>query len=321
MKRTVYVFAALVLLCPAIYAQTEPAPQSPWFSSSLETSTGIFYGTMSEFVYEGDQVLSRLDWQEYFVPYVALGLEVEVKNFVFYFSFLSVLSSTGGFMEDFDYMNPASAAYTHYSRHTARFEKHLEFNPMIGYMFHLRNFTIIPRAGILYRTRKWSAVDGYLQYTIGSQPWSDSLPKQQLGGTVITYEESIWFPVVALGAGYTFRDRFEVYVEGDYYPYLEVNTIDTHVLRKTRFHDTMKGGMGLYGQMVWTYFPKHSDKMSFAASIGWEGVYSNKGIISLGALGLDPSMAIGRNNYSKIESSIWWFTLGMVIYPEKLWQW
>jgi hypothetical protein len=68
MKRTLYVLAALTLLCSALYAQTpvEPVvvPREPWFSSSLETSAGFFYGTMSEFVYEGDRVLSRLDWQE-----------------------------------------------------------------------------------------------------------------------------------------------------------------------------------------------------------------------------------------------------------------
>jgi hypothetical protein len=39
---------------------------------------------MSEFVYEGSRVLSRLDWQEYYVPYAAVGLEFNVKNFLFY---------------------------------------------------------------------------------------------------------------------------------------------------------------------------------------------------------------------------------------------
>jgi outer membrane protease len=326
MKRIVYILAALTLLCPALHAQTaaegaEAASEPPWFSASMETSMGLFYGTMSEFVYEGDQVLSRLDWQEYFVPYAAVVLEFNVRNILFYFSFLSVLSSSGGLMEDFDYMDSGSAAHTHYSQHTAQFEKHLECNPAIGYLFTLGNFIIVPQAGITFRTRKWSAMDGYTQYTQTGQTWSESLPKTQLGGTIITYEESIWFPVVGLGAGYTFRDRFQVYLLGNYYPYLEVSTIDTHILRKTRYHDTMKGGMGFYAETLLTYYPKHSDKMSFIASIGWEGVYSNKGSISLGAVGADPSMAIGKNNYSKIESSIWWFTLGMVIYPEKLWQW
>jgi outer membrane protease len=325
MKRIVYALAAAFLLSPALHAQTEaeaaPAPKDPWFSASMETSAGFFYGTMSEFVYEGDQVLSRLDWQEYFVPYAAVVLEFDVKNFLFYFSFLSVLSSTGGLMKDYDYMDPGSAAYTHYSQHTAQFEKHLEFNPAVGYLFTLGNFIIVPQAGITFRTRKWSAIDGYTQYTQTGQTWSESLPKTQLGGTIIAYEESIWFPVVGLGAGYTFRDHFQVYLLGSYYPYLEVSTIDTHILRKTRYHDTMKGGMGFYAETLLTYYPKHSDKMSFTASIGWEGIYSNKGSISLGAVGADPSMAIGRNNYSEIESSIWWFTLGMVIYPEKLWQW
>ncbi|MDR2445507.1 MAG: omptin family outer membrane protease, partial [Spirochaetaceae bacterium] len=243
----VYVLAAFILLCPALRAQTgaeaAPAPKNSWFSASMETSTGLFYGTMSEFVYEGDEVLSRLDWQEYFVPYAAVVLEFNVKNVLFYFSFLSVLSSTGGLMKDYDYMD-LGAAYTHYSQHTAKFEKHLEFNPAIGYLVTLGNFIIVPQAGVMLRTRKWSAVDGYTQYTQTGQVWSDSLPKQQLGGTIITYEESIWFPVIGLGFGYTFRERFQAYLLGSYYPYMEVNTIDTHVLRKTRFHDTMKGGMG-----------------------------------------------------------------------------
>jgi hypothetical protein len=325
MKRIAYVLVAVTLLRSALYAQTAGetavAVREPWFSSSLENSVGFFYGTMSEFVYEGNEVLSRLDWQEYYVPYVALGWEFAVKNIQFYFSFLSVLSSAGGLMEDFDYTNLGSTAHTHYSQHTAQFEKHLEFSPSIGYQFLLGDFSIIPQAGFLYRTRKWSAVDGYTQYTQTGQTWSESLPKQQLGGTVITYEESIWFPVITLEAGYTFRDRVAVSLKGSYYPYLEVNTIDTHILRKTRFHDSMKGGSGFYAETILAYLPKRSDKMSFALSVGWEGVYSNKGSISLGAVGPDPSMAIGKNNYSKIESSIWWFTLGMTFNLEKLWQW
>jgi hypothetical protein len=102
---------------------------------------------------------------------------------------------------------------------------------------------------------------------------------------------------------------------------LEVNTIDTHILRETQFHDTMKGGMGFHGEALFTYHPRHSDKMSFTASIGWEGVYSNKGTISSGAVGADTDMILSKRDYSKIESSIWWFTLGMVSHLEKLWQW
>jgi hypothetical protein len=42
-----------------------------------------------------------------------------------------------------------SGICSHYSRHTAAFDKHLEIHPKIGYTFRLGDFTVTPEAGFL----------------------------------------------------------------------------------------------------------------------------------------------------------------------------
>lgn len=321
---------ALLAVCAALHAQTAPrasvaetgAEREPWFSVGMDVNTGFFYGTMSEFVYEGDKVLSRLDWQEGIVPYVNLTLEGSVKNFMFNFDFMTSVSARGGVVKDFDYMNPGGAQ-THYSQHISSSEDHMEILPTIGYRFTLWNASLDLWGGFMYRTRKWSAIDGYTQYPEGTGPWpewSESLPKRDMKGTIITYQEKIWLPLVALAVSYTFWDRLALYLQGTWYPYLEVNTTDTHILRDTQFLDTMKGGTGVFINTLLRYQPKYSDKMSFSLNIGWEGIYSAKGTIASGAVGYAEDATRSNQYYSKIESSNWWFSVGVTFYVEKLWQ-
>jgi outer membrane protease len=314
-----YIAAALMLLRSAIHAQTpaEPAaaPRKPWFSSSLETGAGFFYGTTSEFVYEGDRVLSRLDWQEHFIPYLSLAGTFEAKSFIFYLNLTAGLPGKGGAMEDYDFLDPASTAHTHYSRHNAELENHPEINSSIGYRFRLGGFGIAPGVNFTYQTRAWAANDGYTRY-----PGQE---KKDLAGEVITYEETAWFPGIALALDYVFWSRLTVSLEGRFYPYMVFDTIDTHILRLTRFYDSMQGGTGGYAGLSLRYNPRHSDKMGFTAAVAWEGVYSRKGTISSGAVGYgEPdALVVSRADQSRIESSIWWFSLGIVFYPEKLWEW
>ncbi len=35
-----------------------------------------------------------------------------------------------------------------------------------------------------------------------------------------------------------------MYIEGNYIPYIWVNTLDSHYLRSTQFYDTLQGGSG-----------------------------------------------------------------------------
>jgi outer membrane protease len=318
MKRIV-VLAAAAFMCAALYAQTpaEPAavPRKPWFSSSLELEFGFFYGTTSEFVYEGDRVLSRLDWQEHFIPFLTIAGTFEVKNVILYLNLTSGLPGKGGVMEDYDFLDSGDAAHTHYSQHRAGLEDHLEINPSVGYRFRLGDFSITPAVNFTYQARTWAATDGYTQY-----PGQE---KRDMAGEVITYEETAWFPGVSLTLDYSFWNRFNVSVEGRFYPYMEFSTIDTHILRLTQFYDSMKGGAGGYAGLSLCYNPRHSGSMGFMAAVAWEGVYSFKGTISSGAVGYgEPDeLVVSRADQSKLESSVWWFSLGIVFYPEKLWRW
>jgi outer membrane protease len=92
------------------------------------------------------------------------------------------------------------------------------------------NWRIVPSAGFVYRNRKWTAADGFLQYPV-SGLWTGDEPKQEVHGPVISYEQALWFPVITLKAGYTLKNCFLFSAGGSLYPVMWGDTIDNHLLR------------------------------------------------------------------------------------------
>jgi outer membrane protease len=290
-------------------------------SGSLQTHLGSFFGGMNEYVYEEgrEHELSRLEWEENFVPYVAVAGELTAWNFFLNLSLISAIPVKSGFMQDFDYMLPSSDETSHYSKHDAMFEKHLEISPKIGYLFDFGKWYIAPSAGILFRNRKWSAVDGYTQYP-DKGPWNEGIEKKDMAGVVISYEESMWSPIVTLSGGFNIGERFGIGLTGTWYPYLFINTIDSHMIRATRFHDTMEGGFGILGELSFTYYPKGSDMLNFIFAAGYEGIFAEKGTTASGAIGYDNGLVIDSGYQSKMESNLGWISLGVMMYPELMWK-
>jgi hypothetical protein len=228
-------------------------------------------------------------------------------------------------MEDYDFFMAARDTVSHYSRHVAQFEKHLEVHPSIGYSFEIGPWSIAPSAGILYRTRKWSGRDGYTQYPNQypePEPWTEDTPMRDVYGTIISYEEDIWFPEISLYVGFSFRDRLEIELGGSWYPYFEIATIDTHVLRLLQFYDSMKGGKaGLIG-LTLRYYPFPSDKkLAFTLNGGYEGIYANKGTSTPWSVGSYNESTIkgAAGQSSCIESNLWWVTFYFTFFPAQIW--
>jgi outer membrane protease len=240
-------------------------------------------------------------------------------NFFIDLSVLTAISIKSGMMRDYDYMLSNSDAQSHYSEHDAWFDKHLEIHPEIGYTFNFGNWSLYPSAGFLLRHRKWSAEDGYVQYPSPGQPWSSSDATQKTNGVVISYVEAIWFPTVSLGVSYRINGRFEAALSGSWYPYLNIETIDSHYIRRTVFYDTMRGGMGFLSELALTYHPVSTNAMNFRAAFGFEGIYPNKGTTSTGSIGYDTGK-IAAATQSHMESNLFWLTMGVVIYPELVWK-
>jgi len=199
------------------------------------------------------------------------------------------------------------------------FDKHLEIYPEIGWGHGIGRWYLGASIGFLYRNRKWSATGGYTQYPskLGDY-WSEDLPKQDQAGVVITYEESLWAPSVALYVGFSINERFSIGASGSCYPYLNVKTVDTHILRQTRFHDEMKGGWGVLAEIIGTYSPKTSDIVDFRLGLGYEGFFPKRGSSSSGGLGMDTWLGIDSEIESQMKSNLFWLHLGVIVYPAKL---
>jgi hypothetical protein len=67
---------------------------------------------------------------------------------------------------------------------------------------------------------------GYRQYPVYG-PWTGTEPKQTVAGTVITYEQALWFLFIPIEAGYILKNRFGFFLSGIINPSVWSKTIDT----------------------------------------------------------------------------------------------
>jgi outer membrane protease len=314
-----YFLLFTILLFSALPKAEAEEAQSP-FSFTVGMQMGMFYGGMDELVYQKGQSneTSRLEWEEHFVPYVDLRTQFNFWNFFACVSLITSIPVKSGSMRDFDYTLPDKTTVSHYSEHDAMFDKHLEIYPEIGGGVDVGNWYFGGSVGFLYRTRKWSAVNGFTQYPPAGQPWSASLPKTEQVGTIITYEESLWAPVLNLYVDYAINDQFSLGFLGSWYPYLNISTIDTHILRQTRFEDEMKGGNGVLAEITLMYLPKTSDIVAFMFGVGYEGMFPNRGTSAKGGLGSSTWHTESGNVESQIRSNLFWVFVGMSLNPAKL---
>jgi outer membrane protease len=124
--------------------------------------------------------------------------------------------------------------------------------------------------------------------------------------------------MLTLYADYAINRQFAINAMGSWYPYLNVNTIDTHILRQTRFEDEMKGGNGVLAEISLSYRPKTSDIASFRFGFGYEGMFPNRGTSAKGGLGASTWYTESENVQSQIRSNLFWVIVGMSLKPAKL---
>ncbi len=304
-------------------ALPQPAGASeadPPVSHSVELQLGSFFGGMDELVYEKGQSheMSRLEWEENFVPYIDLRYKLEFRNFFSGVSLITGVPVKSGYMRDYDYLLADKNTASHFSQHDAVFDKHLEVYPEIGWGKNVGNWYFSGSVGFLYRKRQWSAVNGYTQYPPKGAYWSPEVIKVQQFGTIITYEESLWTPVLTLYSDYAINPQFKLGAMATWHPYLSINTTDTHILKLTRFEDKMKGGNGFLAEVNVLYSPKTSDIIGFRLAVGYEGIFPKRGASFKGGLGAGDWYGESTDIQSQLRSNLFWVALGFVIDPAKL---
>jgi outer membrane protease len=287
------------------------------FSVSVETFGGVFFGSMTEEVYAGEALLSRIIWEEQIAPYIGLDLKFGAGRFFIQGRLLSTIPVESGKVKDTDWLDLDDEKDL-YSEHRSFLDKHFQMTGLISYAQPLGSVTLALAAGMVYRNRKWAAQDGFLQYAGIEEEWSESTPKEQVKGTVMTYESAMWFPLIELDASYALSNRLTVGLIADFYPYLSITTIDSHYLKGERYVDEMRGGMGLQitGNIIYT--PRFFTGLSFSAGVIWERIFPSRGQTAVADIGVSGPLTIENGYYAGTESSLWHVELGMIVRPLEL---
>ncbi|MBQ9238997.1 MAG: omptin family outer membrane protease [Treponema sp.] len=167
---------------------------------------------------------------------------------------------------------------SHYSRHDLHLDKRYGIALDAGYTFTIRWFSIAPGIGLGYRNQAWTAYDGYLQYPASGKKWTGTESKQAVSGTIVSYEQHILMPFIALKAQFTFSTAWKLELQSTVCPYLFVWAVDRHYKRSMQFDDAMHGGVGTTVQCTLSY-------RQFFIRAAYEYVSVMNGTTSVGAIG------------------------------------
>jgi len=306
-----------IILC-LLFLRAPLCSAEPGVSGAVEAGTGFMAGTVNEYVYKEGKQISRLAWQEEFLPAVNLAGRLNLWNFFVEAKASAALPVTGktGCVEDYDYLLEASDAASHYSRHDVYTDKNISLSARIGYSFSLGAFVIEPLAGFSVYSRKWSAADGYLQYPeTDTEPWNEDLPKNKLQGTGISYEQLLKFPCAGLYAAYTGGGgRFSIGVNALIYPYIWAEALDSHFIRSRQFFDTMEGSAGGSVEITCAWYFGASRNMGLTLSAGGEWLDTITGDTSANVIGIsDDDFSLTPGYGSGTDSLAFNFRIGYVV--------
>jgi len=309
-----------------LHEEVPPIKKKSLFYGSFTLCAGMLFGGMNEYVYEKGhkEELNRLEWEEYFVPCIELCGEFGFWNVFVECAILSAVPVKSGKMRDHDYMlEYVPDILSMFSEHDAMLDGHFELKVALGYKFNFRRWYIAPAAGFLYRGRKWSAMDGYTQYPSDeSSAWTPEVQKKETAGTIITYHEATYMVPVLLKGGFYINDMFKLGGIAVYYPYINISTIDTHIMRNptTRYHDNMEGFrlFSLAGELYLVYHPKSASFIAWTLNAGWQGVFPGRGTTQAGTVGYITELTMDNTSQSRSESSIFRVSIGFVLSPRNI---
>ena len=324
---TAVLLITFILFCPYVFADEfsdEPVPPPPsqgaadsTINFEFETACGALFSTAREFVLKNStDTISRLDWPV-ITPYISFMPRLTIHTFALKASVISVIPplSASGTMEDFDFLLRDSNSISHYSAHDIYLDKYYTVSLQVGRQFTVKriNFDITPMAGFSFFSRKWTAMNGYLQYPT-NQAWTGSEEKRTVSGIVISYEQAVYAPFAAVDVRWALS-HFTFALSANFSPYFWAYSLDTHFVTNVQYYDTMNGGLvgGVSLSAVY-YFQKRRPaddgegadnhlRLGLGLSFAYQGVRSSIGITSFGNIGVTESnLETSSSSQAKLES-------------------
>ncbi len=237
-------------------------------------------GVTHELVYKNNDILSELTWPQESALYLGAGGEFCLPARMRLSVEFSVFASDAqGTMIDSDYKNlPASGVKTHHSEHASSLRSGATLEAAAGIDLDLplrginteRRMTVRPEALVSFATRSWKAFDGYVQY--GQQtgttfePWTPDLPRQELSGTVVTYNMTTLSLAGRLTLLAPVGHAFTLQASAAAGPVLFALGTDEHLLRYLVFRDYLNGGifMEFSGGAAWRVTQRDELRLSLS---------------------------------------------------------
>lgn len=214
-----------------------------------QLSFGLLNGAAKEHVYDNEVFpgrryqLSRLDWD--LKDVVMGGLQFSVRPIkhdlwdalTLNFGYWNALTEGDGEMDDYDWMDPDSSDWTHYSLS--------DVDVTEGYILDLNAAwdvvewkDLIVRGFLGYKQNGWTWEDSgrYLLY-----PEYGYVPQDLYGDNMINYEQEFRMPYLGASVDWTKGD-FTVAGRLTYSPSVEATDWDEHVARSLHFKEEFEGG-------------------------------------------------------------------------------
>ena len=295
MKKLISLLFAAVLLCSALHAKV----------FTFDASAGVKTGRVKEFVISDLGTISELDWNADVVPFMKASGRINVFNAVLDLSVSSAIPVRTGSIQDYDWVTSGISGIfgypVQYSTHDCYLDKMFTLEAKTGYCFHIFSLDLLPEAGIDYRNRKFSARNGWGQYSTDGSPITDSIEKTYFSGTILSYEQQLVLPFASLEAGYTFFSGLSVALSGRVYPFIAADSIDSHYTTKTQYFDSMRGGFGFSVGTSVQY-------RQFGLSVEYEYMKCVSGSSKSAAVGVGSPVYAPLSTTPGTDSSFWVFT-------------
>jgi len=225
-------------------------------SSAFQTSLGLLNGEAKEHVYDYDtgrrRQLSRLDWDLKGILMGGFNGSVRVMDKLTINGGLwTALSEGTGEMDDYDWLDPNSSDWTHYSLSDVDVTAGFIFDLNVAWdLITWEEVTARVYAGYKQNHWEWQDRGVYLLY-----PEYGYVPEPLYGDNMINYEQTFNIPYLGGSADWVMGDlTLSGYLT--YSPIVSAEDKDQHVARTLNFKETFDGGdmfgLGLEARYAFT---------------------------------------------------------------------
>jgi len=250
-----------------------PPMEAGQISMAFQGSFGMLNGEAKEHVYDYDtgsrRQLSRLDWDlTSILMGGANGSARMMDNLTVNGGIWLALSEGSGEMDDYDWLNPNSSDWTHYSLSDVDVTTGIILDLNVAWdLFAWDQGVARVMAGYKYNKWSWEDHGVFLLY-----PEYGYVPEPQYGENGIDYEQELHIPYV--GGSLDWSPMSDLILSGYmiYSPIVSANDRDDHKHRTLLFTETFENGdlFGMGAEARYTLTQMGADNLFISASLDYQ---------------------------------------------------